>query len=215
MYEFSRTWLVWIAFLVFIGGVVYRAIWTFRLTKKDKTVLAYTRLKFGLRSIMHWIIPYNSVNMRLRPAFTLLSFAFHVCLLLVPIFTLGHVASFRESWGMSWWHLPHDLSILMTAIVIIGSVTFALRRIGDPTVRFVTSWSDFVLLAIVVAPFATGLLANFHIFNYEIIIILHMWSGAVWLAVIPFTRIVHMLFFPLTRAYMGSESGFVRNSKDW
>ena len=32
---------------------------------------------------------------------------------------------------------------------------------------------------------------------------------------IPFTRIAHMLFFPVTRAYMGSEFGFVRGTKDW
>jgi hypothetical protein len=32
---------------------------------------------------------------------------------------------------------------------------------------------------------------------------------------IPFTRIAHMLFFPLTRAYMGSEFGYVRGTRDW
>ena len=42
-----------------------------------------------------------------------------------------------------------------------------------------------------------------------------MIAGAVWLAVIPFTRIVHMLFYPFTRAYMGSEFGYVRSAKDW
>jgi hypothetical protein len=42
-----------------------------------------------------------------------------------------------------------------------------------------------------------------------------MWSGALWLMIIPFTRIVHMLFFPFTRAYMGNEFGYVRNARDW
>jgi hypothetical protein len=35
------------------------------------------------------------------------------------------------------------------------------------------------------------------------------------LAVIPFTRLVHMVFAPLTRAYMGSEFGGVRHAQDW
>jgi hypothetical protein len=42
-----------------------------------------------------------------------------------------------------------------------------------------------------------------------------MWTGALFLGMIPFTRIAHMLYFPLTRAYMGSEFGYVRNAKDW
>jgi len=35
------------------------------------------------------------------------------------------------------------------------------------------------------------------------------------LLVIPWTRLVHMLWFVFTRAYMGSEFGAVRHSRDW
>ena len=27
--------------------------------------------------------------------------------------------------------------------------------------------------------------------------------------------VVHMLFYPFTRAYMGSEFGYVRSARDW
>jgi len=40
-------------------------------------------------------------------------------------------------------------------------------------------------------------------------------SGEVMLAIIPFTKLSHMLFFPITRGYMGSEFGGVRQAKDW
>ena len=62
---------------------------------------------------------------------------------------------------------------------------------------------------------ATGLMAHYQVFHYQTIVIIHMWTGAIWLAMIPFTRIAHMLFFPVTRAYMGSEFGFVRGTRDW
>lgn len=216
MYEFCRGPLVWIAFLIFFAGSIYRIVSTILLAKRrDKMVLPYVKLKFGLRSVMHWVIPFGSRNMRIQPLFTVISFAFHACLLLVPIFTLGHVALFKESWGVSWWTLPDNLSTLMTIIVILVGVTFILRRIADPTVRFVTSVSDFILVLLVIAPFVTGLLAYYQAFAYEPLIIVHMWFGAVWLAMIPFTRISHMLFFPLTRAYMGGEFGYVRHSRDW
>ena len=46
-------------------------------------------------------------------------------------------------------------------------------------------------------------------------IILHILSGELWLAAIPFTRLSHMVLAPLSRAYIGSEFGAVRHAKDW
>jgi len=215
MYEFSRGPLVWIAFIVFFAGSIYRIISTISQAKKDKVVLPYMTFKYGFRSILHWIIPFGSHNMRVRPGFTIVSFLFHISLLLVPVFTLGHALLVKQSWGVNWWALPDWLSTAMTIIVIIGGTMFFSRRIADPTVRLVTSAGDFILLIIVLAPFVTGLLAYYQAFTYETVIVLHMWSGAIWLMMIPFTRIVHMLFFPLTRAYMGNEFGYVRNARDW
>jgi len=215
MYEFARGPLVWIAFAVFILGCLYRLVWMLIASKKDKVVYPYLKWKYGLRSLLHWVIPFAARNMRMRPVFTIFSFLFHICLLLTPIFVLGHIILWNESWGVSWWNLPESLSNLMTIIVVISLVLFIMRRIADPTVRFVTSWSDYLIILIVAAPFVTGLLAYYQVFDYKTIITIHMLTGAVWLMAIPFTRIIHMLFFPFTRAYMGCEFGFVRNSKDW
>ena len=215
MYELSRGPLVWIAFAILIIGSVYRIVSISRMAKKDKVFWPYMNWGAGLRSILHWTLPYGSRNMRLRPVFTALSFLFHICLILTPILTVAHVMLWRESWGVSWWTLPDTLSKVMTIIVIVGALTFLLRRIANPTVRFVTSTSDFVLVVLVLAPFATGLMAYYQLFDYQTIIIIHMWTGAILMAMIPFTRIAHMLFFPLTRAYMGSEFGHVRGTKDW
>jgi len=215
MYDFARGPLVWIAFLIFFGGSAYRIISTIMLARKDKVILPYMHAKSGMRSIVHWLIPFGSRNMRLRPFFTLMSFLFHACLLLTPILTLGHVALWEESWGVSWWHLPDSLSTLMTFIVVAGGVVFVLRRLADPTVRLVTTASDFLVVLIVIAPFVTGLMAYYQLFDYKTVITIHMWTGALWLAAVPFTKIAHMLFFPLTRAYMGSEFGYVRNARDW
>jgi len=215
MYEFSRTTLVWIAFLVFIFGSVYRLVSMYRLAKKEKSVLPYFNFKAGIRSIIMWMIPFGSRNMRLKPVFTGLSFLFHFCLLAAPIFALGHNILIKESWGISWWTFADGMTNTMTIIVVVIGFGFALRRMADPTVRFVSSFTDFIFLTVVLAPYITGILAFYNIFDYQTVIILHMWTGALWLAAIPFTRISHMIFFPVTRAYMGSESGYVRNAKDW
>ena len=103
MYEFSRTALVWIAFLIFILGSVYRLFAIFRMAKKEKSVLPYFNFKAGVRSIFMWLLPYGTRNMRLKPIFTGLSFIFHLCLLLTPIFALGHNILIKESWGTGEW----------------------------------------------------------------------------------------------------------------
>lgn len=215
MYEFARGPLVWIAFLILILGSLYRLIWMVVFSKKDKVVHPYMSLKYGLRSVFHWSIPFGTRNMRLRPFFTVVSFLFHICLLITPVFVLGHTLLWKESWSINLWSLPEGLADAMTIVVVIGVVFFALRRISMPAVRYVTYLNDYLLLAIVIAPFATGLMARYQVFNYQIVIVVHMFTGAIWLAAIPFTRIVHMLFYPFTRAYMGSESGYVRSAKDW
>jgi nitrate reductase gamma subunit len=153
--------------------------------------------------------------MRLRPLFTVVSFLFHICLVITPIFALGHTLLWRESWGLNIWSLPEWLATAMAAYVVLGVVFFALRRIAEPAVRYVTSWKDYLLLTIVVGPFLTGIMAHYHVFEYQVMIVLHIFTGALWLVVIPFTRVVHMLFYPFTRAYMGSEFGYVRGSRDW
>jgi len=104
---------------------------------------------------------------------------------------MGHAVLWQESWGIRWWSLP------------------------GPEVRNVSYPSDFLLALLVMAPFATGFVAHQQWLPYKPMIIIHGLSGALWLLLIPWTRLVHMMWFPFTRAYMGSEFGAVRHSRDW
>jgi nitrate reductase gamma subunit len=75
--------------------------------------------------------------------------------------------------------------------------------------------SDIALLAVVLLPFLTGFLAHHQMGQYKPMLILHILTGEIMLMAIPFTRLQHMLFFWFTRAYMGSEFGYVRRARDW
>lgn len=215
MYEFSRGPLVWIAFVIFFGGSLYRLISMIINSKKEKVVHPYMSWKYGLRSILHWVVPMGTRNMRIQPVFTVLSFLFHAGLILTPLFVLGHVMLWKESWGISWWTFPETLSNMMTIMVVITGVIFVLRRIADPTVRYVSTFKEYLMLLVVLGPFITGLMAYYQLFDYRTIITIHMWTGAIWLIAIPLTWLSHMFYFPFTRAYMGSEFGFVRHARDW
>jgi len=215
-YNFVSGPLAWVAFIIFIGGSLFRLISLLILVhRKEKFIWAYMSLKYALRSILHWSTPFATENMRKHPALTIVAFAFHICLLLTPIFLLAHVTLVDESWNLSWWTLPDGVAQIMTLIVIAGCVFFLIRRLVNPEVNYVTSASDYILLAIVAAPFVTGFLAYYQWFGYRFFLNLHILAGEIMLVAIPFTRLSHMLFAPLTRAYMGSEFGGVRHAKDW
>jgi nitrate reductase gamma subunit len=215
MYSFASGPLVWIAFIVFVGGMVYQFVTMARLAKKEKVIYPYMSAKYGLRSLLHWIIPFASRNMRARYETTIVTFAFHICLILVPIFLTAHVAMLSFAWGVSWTTISQTAADWLTVLVIFALVFFLIRRFMLPEVRFVTSPSDYLLMVLVAAPFVTGFMASRQWFDNEVMVVIHMFSGALMLMAIPFTRLSHMLFFPFTRAYMGSEFGAVRHVKDW
>ena len=216
LYNFVSGPLAWVAFIIFIGGSLYRVAHLILLVhKKEKFIYSYMSWKYSLRSILHWITPFATENWRKHPLLTIVTFAFHICLVLTPIFLLSHVILWDESWNLSWWSLPDDLAILMTLIVIGGCVFFLVRRLASPEVQYVTSASDYVILAIAAAPFITGFLAYYQWFGYQILTILHILTGEIMLIAIPFTRLSHMMFSLLTRAYMGSEFGGIRRARDW
>lgn len=216
LYNFVSGPLAWVAFILFIGGCLYRLISLMVLVhRKEKFIYAYMSLKYSLRSIFRWSTPFATENMRRHPVLTMVAFAFHLCLILTPIFLLAHVTLIEEAWNLSWWTLPEGLAEIMTLIVIAACVFFLVRRLVNPEVKYVTSASDYILLAIVAAPFITGFLAYYQWFDYQTLMVLHIFAGEVMLVAIPFTRLSHMLFAPLTRAYMGSEFGGVRHARDW
>lgn len=185
------------------------------VNKKEKFIFSYMSWRYSLRSIAHWIIPFATVNWRLHPILTVVTFAFHICLLVTPIFLLSHVILWDEAFSISWWTLPDGLADVMTVIVILGAIYFLVRRLTQAEVKYVTSASDYIILAIVAAPFVTGFLAYHQWFAYPPMMCLHVLAGNIMIAAIPFTRLSHMILSPFTRAYMGSEFGGIRHARDW
>jgi nitrate reductase gamma subunit len=208
--------LTWVAFGLFLGGCLFRLLQLLTLAhRKERLIFSYFNFRYGLRSLFHWIVPFGSASMRTNPIMTVVAFAFHICLFLVPVFLLAHVVLWEESWGIQWWVLPDLAADVMTLIVIAACGYFLVRRLRRPEVKYVTSASDYLILALVATPFITGFYCRLHWPGYETIVIAHILSGEIMLAAIPFTRLVHMVYAVFTRGYTGSEFGSVRHARDW
>jgi nitrate reductase gamma subunit len=216
LYDIASGPLVWVSFVLFVGGSIYKlASAAILARKKDIVVYEYASAYYALRSILHWIVPFGSTNMRKRPVMTVAAFAFHLCLLIAPLFLFAHIVLVKESWNVSWGYVSDGAADIMTIIVIAGCIFFLVRRLVIPEAKYLTSPSDYLILALVALPFVTGLWTHRQWFGCGFTGILHILSGEALLIAIPFTRLSHMLFFPFTRGYTGSEFGSVRHAKDW
>ncbi|MCP4686822.1 MAG: hypothetical protein GY859_02165 [Desulfobacterales bacterium] len=215
MYAFVTGPLAWLAFLIFIGGVIYRAVWYVRGLHWQMDRVAYSvhfsyGLKGAIRSIFFWLIPFGTKSWRYFPGFTTLVFLFHIGLLLTPVFLSGHNVLLHERWGVSLPTLPDCVADYLTVMVIAAGLFMALRRIALPEVRIVTTAYDYLMLAIAVAPFITGFFAYHHVGNYQVMLILHILSGEIMLVAIPFTKLSHFILFFMSRGQLGMDYGIKR-----
>ena len=215
MYQFVTGPLAWLTFIIFFGGIIYKAAWYIRGLSWQLDRVAYQpHLKYGLkgaaRSILYWLFPYGTHSWRNNPFFTFLVFLLHIGLLLTPVFLLGHNILLKERWGFSFWTISETTADLLTIGVILAVLLLVLRRIALPEVRIMTTASDYLLLALAVAPFITGLIARYASAGYESWLIVHVLSGEALLIAIPFTKLSHFILFFLTRAQLGMDYGIKR-----
>lgn len=215
LYELARGPLVWVALTGFLLGCLYRIASVLLAGRRAKTLSPPDPTKNRIRSVLHGTLPFGGREMRKRPELTVLSWVFHICVVLLPVFLLAHAVLLYESWSLSWWSLPETVTDFMTLAVIVSCLYFLVRRILDPDVRNVTSASDYVLLGIVLLPFLTGFFAFHQWGPYRPILVLHILTGEILLVAIPFTRLSHMLLFLLSRFDLGSDYGHVLKPEDW
>ena len=215
MYEFVRGPLLWVAFIVFLGGLIYRVAALVSLSlKKDKVVYNHFSGGWALRSILHWLLPLNHTAAQ-YPVYTIVAYIFHICLLFVPVFLLAHNVLLYESWGFSLWSLSESFADYMTLVMLGACLFLIVRRAVLPYVKIVTTPVDYVLLVVVMLPFLTGYIAYHQWLEYKTMLIIHILSGELMLVMIPFTKLVHMVVFFLSRAHIGMEFGERRGTVTW
>ena len=215
VYELVRGPLAWIALILFVLGCLYRVVYLLYSGKREPVLDPSENTRNAVRSVLHGLLPFGSAYMRRQPLFTIVSFIFHLCVILLPVFLLAHIVLWYESWEIQWWSLPDLPADLMALWVILACVYFLYRRLTIPEVKQVTRPVDFGLLSIIFLTFLTGFLAYHQWGPYRPILILHIISSEILLVVLPFSKLGHMLLFAFSRAYMGSEFGKHMKARDF
>ena len=167
----------------------------------------------GVKSMIRGMMPFGLQYMRENPLFTLITFIFHFCLLITPLFLLAHIILVYESWQIHWVSLPDMPEDVMAGIVIDGTLFFAARRLVLKEVKSVSDFSDWALLVNVAGLFLTGMMAYHQWGPYRPMLISHILLGELLLVMIPFSKMFHMILFFFTRGYLGAEYEIVLDGK--
>jgi nitrate reductase gamma subunit len=224
MYEILTGPLLWLAFAVFFFGLGARVVLYFRGLDWRLDRVAYKpHLNYGLkgaaRSVYRWILPFGSHGWRAKPIFTIMFFAFHIGLIIVPLFLEGHAVMIKSGTGIDWPAMPQILADVLAIAAFIGGLGIALRRLLLPEVRILTDIKDILLLALTLTLLWSGIMASYHTANYSFWINLHILCGVIVLFAAPFTKLAHIALFFCTRIQIGMDFGIKRGGMksnfDW
>ncbi len=215
MYEFVTGPLAWLAFGIFFIGLIVRIVLYIRgldwkMDRVTYRVNTFYGIKGAIRSVFYWMVPFGTRGWKTHPVFTIITFAFHLSLLISAIFLPAHNYILKQKWGISFFTIPEAVGDILAILVMIAVAMFIVRRIVLPEVRIITSAYDYLILAIAVAPFITGFIAYHQIFDYKTWLILHILSGEIMLIAIPFTKLSHFVLFFMSRIQIGMDFGIKR-----
>jgi nitrate reductase gamma subunit len=218
MYNFITGPLLWVTFAIFFIGLGVRVVLYIRGLDWRLDRVAYRAypgmgIKGALSSIFHWLVPFGSHGWRAKPLYTIVFFVFHIGLVVTPLFLAGHAIILKERWGINWPTIPMALADVLTIGVIVTTVFIAIRRIGLPEVRILTTLYDYSLLLLTVLPFLAGFLAVHQFGDYTFWNYTHILSGEALLIAIPFTKLFHVVGYFLSRAQLGADFGIKRAYK--
>lgn len=152
-----------------------------------------------------WLVPIVRL-FRKRPFYSVVSFLFHIGLILVPLSFSAHALIWEQGVGFAWPALPHTAADVLTLTVIVAGLALFIGRVVPSGARAISRRQEFIWPLLLVVPFATGYLCiHFEIEprTYQWLMLVHIYVGNLILAMIPFTKIAHCVLLPLSQYVSG------------
>lgn len=202
---------------VFVFGMLFRFVWYFKNLNWKLDRVAYSDhmsegMKGGLYSAFRWLIPFGTHGWRAQPFVTVAFFLLHVGAVLVPLFLLAHQELLQAALGFSLPTIGQGLADFLTVLTIVGVILLAMRRLSRPEVRILTNKSDWLIIALVVIPFVSGLAARMLVGSSGWLLI-HLLSGNLFLILAPFTKLSHIVLYFASRWQIGADYAIKRGGR--
>jgi nitrate reductase gamma subunit len=196
--EFAKGPLFALTFLIMILGLARIAvIQTYSIVRGKGRRLAGVPWRKILAEAAGWVVPVRHLIPETR-GFSVISYLFHVGVLLVPLFLASHIAMWERLFSINLPKLGGGLGDLLTLGTIACLLLMLGFRIFSPRLRSTSRPSDYVLLVVILVPFASGYMAmhpQWNPFPWAVMTLVHLLSAELLFVLIPFTKLSHIVLF--------------------
>jgi nitrate reductase gamma subunit len=132
-------------------------------------------------------------------------YAFHLALLIIVVAYAPHMLFIKGLFGLPGWPTLPNAVINVAAVIAVASLSAALiRRLTHPVLRLISTLDDYFSWFVTILPVVTGIVAVSHVgARYETLLAIHIMSVALFLAWLPFGKLMHAFLVFMTRGATG------------
>jgi hypothetical protein len=200
--DFARGPLLRVSFGILVLGLIYRfavavvqvvTAWR-RAGDRQLPTAAIASATLG------WLFPKRLL--RARPLYSFASFSFHVGIILVPLFLVGHVVLLEGYLPRAWPRLDPLLADVLALVSIVALGAVMLGRTISNTALALNKTQDLAVLVVLFLLVLSGFLASHPMLSplgARTMLLAHMLFGNLALILTPTTKIVHCVLYPLTQ----------------
>ncbi len=201
--EFARGPLFRFTFAVLVFGLarlvlltVYGIVRTYLLAG-DKHLLWPI-----IRQRTWWtLFPFSRLS-RARSGYSILSFVFHVGLMVVPLFLYAHIHLWQRGLGISWPALPVLVADILTILTIVSALALVAARAASSLSRTLSRAQDYTRPLLLTLAFVSGFLASHPTWcptSYSVMLLIHVLAAETIFVLIPFSKIAHCVLLPFSQ----------------
>lgn len=197
-----------LALAVAVFGVLLRLVEIQALGRKpDLATPRETSPGSGWHTILSRTLPPPGMVKR-APLTYFGGYVFHIGLAVAVFGFAPHIEVIRGLFGLRWPGLPNLVVDLATIAAIVAMVAVLVGRLVDPVKRLLSGVGDWLAWTLTFVPLATGYAAFHHMTeDYTLLLAIHVLSVDLLLALLPFTKLFHVVSLVMARWYNGQMAG--------
>jgi nitrate reductase gamma subunit len=196
--EFAKGPLFALTFLIMVFGLLRHVlVQLYYLFFSKRASLKNVAWKNLFSEMATWIIPVGHL-IKGTAGFSIVSFIFHLGLILVSVFLIDHMLLWNEFTGLNFPSIGRNLADIITIITIASVVILLCYRTFVKRIRSMSTKLDYLILIMILLPLVFGLLAGHPQVNpltWQLAMLLHLLTAEALFLIIPFTKLAHIVLF--------------------
>lgn len=200
--EFAEGPLFALTFLIMIIGLVRLVVIQIYsiIAGKGRKVRKAPWKKIAADTLS-WVVPVRHLIPGTK-IFSIVSFLCHIGIIMVPVFLADHILQWEQLFGVNLPEIGYGLADFLTLFTIACLIILFGFRVFSSRLRSMSRRMDYILLVVILIPFASGYLAlhpNINPISWNTIMLIHILSAELLFVLIPFTKLAHIVLFIFDR----------------